>query len=76
MLYKTIVLELLESYPTLYTRLRMRRSLSGELSRYASDLREAHLRLKREGREDGAAREQALAEIERRIEEEAARVEA
>jgi hypothetical protein len=76
MLYQTIVLELLESHPGLYTRLRIRRALPAELNRYANDLRTIHLRLKSEETGEDAARELAVAEIESRIAEEAERLEA
>ena len=77
MLYKTIVLELIqEQYPHLYHRLRLGRTLLRELDRYASDLRATHLRWIAAGTDPGAARELALEELNARLAREAARFDA
>ena len=75
MLYKTIVLELLEeSYPTLHRRLRLGRTLLRELDRYARDLRTTYLREIERGTDRGAARELALQELRERLAQEADRL--
>lgn len=75
MQYKTITLELLESHPTLHRHLRLSRKLLSELERYATDLRESHLRWKGQGLDPSAALELAVEELERRIAQEAERYE-
>lgn len=72
MLYKTMVLSLLESYPKLHERLRLSRMLHQEVERYASDLRTAYLECRRVYPPDTAT-ELAMTEIETRIAQEAAR---
>ncbi len=74
-MYKTIVLELLQAHPTLHRRLCLSRTLLRELDRYSVDLRASHLELSRSVPPD-AAMELAVAQIEERIAQEAARVEA
>jgi hypothetical protein len=73
-LYKTIMLELLESHPALHRHLRLSRTLLSELDRYASDLRSLHLRQLDAGMDSGEAMEHAIHEIEERITQEAARL--
>jgi hypothetical protein len=72
MLYKTIVLNLLESHPKLHRELRLRRQLLTEVDRYANDLKAEYLELCQSLPPD-AARETALASLEERISKEAAR---
>jgi hypothetical protein len=74
MQYKTITLELLESYPKLHRHLRLSRNLLSELDRYANDLRTEYLELCRSLPPD-AAKEMALASLQERIAQEAARFE-
>ena len=73
--YKTIVLELLQAHPALYRWLCLSRTALRELDRYSADLRANHLELSRSLPPD-AAMELAVAEIQERIAQEAARVEA
>jgi hypothetical protein len=72
MLYKTITLELLESHPKLHNYLRLSRKLMSEVDRYATDLRTEYLELCQSLPPD-AAKEIALASLEERIAQEAAR---
>jgi hypothetical protein len=74
MLYKTIVLELLQNHAPLYARLRLSRKLLGETDRYASDLRAAHQEYSQSQPQETAL-ELAVADIETRIEAEADRIE-
>lgn len=76
MLYKTITLELMESHPSLHQRLRLSRKLLSELDRYAIDLRSLHLGQQDAGMDESAAMEHAVHEIQSRIAQEAARLEA
>src|SRR4051794_24957859 len=64
--YKTIALELLESHPALYNRLRLSRTLLREVERYATDLRTEHLRLS-EMMDPSAAMEMAIQALKKRI---------
>jgi hypothetical protein len=73
--YKTIALELLESYPKLHKQLRLSRKLLEEMERYATDLRAAHLRWTAQGLESNEAMELAVEELERRVAQEAERYE-
>ena len=76
MLYKTIVLELIqEQYPQLHQRLKLSRTLLKELDRYATDLRTAHLKWLAQGTEPETARELALEELHDRLAQETARIE-
>jgi hypothetical protein len=75
MLYKTIVLELLEAQPTLHKRLRLSRKLLTELERYANTLKTAHQQWTEAGLDSSGAMEKAVHEIEERIAQEAARFE-
>lgn len=76
MQYKTITLELLESYPKLHQYLRLSHKLLSELDRYATELRAEHLRWKGLGQEPSEALELAVEELQRRIRQEAERYEA
>jgi phage host-nuclease inhibitor protein Gam len=67
-MYKTIALELLEAQPSLYHRLRLSRTLLREAERYATDMRDKHLRLSKE-MEPTAAMELAVESIRERIAE-------
>lgn len=72
MLYKTIILGLLESHPELHRQLRLRRTLLQEIDRYSAELRREHLELYQLYPQD-TAREMAVASLEQRIAMEAAR---
>ena len=76
MLYKTIVLELLQTHPRLHNHLRLSRKLLSQMERYANDLRTAHLQQVDAGMDSSGAMEQAVHEIETRIAQEAGRYEA
>jgi hypothetical protein len=65
-LYKTVVNNILEEYPELYHRLRLGRKLLAEVDRYAAELREDYLELRKRLSEE-AATEVALSTIEERI---------
>jgi hypothetical protein len=73
MLYKTIVLELIQSHPVLHNRLRLSRKLMTEMERYASDLRTSHQEYSQSHPQDTAL-ELAVADIETRIAHEAVRL--
>ncbi len=74
MLYKTIMLELLESRPTLHRHLQLSRKRLSEMELHASDLRSLHLRQQDAGMDSNEAPEHAVHEIEVRIAQEAARL--
>lgn len=74
MLYKTIVLELLEARPALYRRLRLSRSVLRELDRYAADLCSAHRQWIERGMDPVSAREWAVQELRERLAQEADRL--
>lgn len=74
MLYKTIVLELIqEQHPRLHRRLCLSRSLLAELDRYARELREVHRKWVSLGLDSSSAREMAVEELDSRLVQEADR---
>jgi hypothetical protein len=75
MLFKTTVLALLESHPTLYQQLRLSRRLMQEMDRYAGEMKTAYLLWLDAGMNSSEATEKVTAEIESRIASEADRLE-
>jgi hypothetical protein len=76
LLYKTIVLELLqEQHTQLHNHLRLRRTLLQELDRYANELRIAHLKWLTLGTDASAARELAVEQLQETLAQDCARLE-